>query len=301
MRTHVRRRPGRRRRAQEDPALLRRREALEGQRAELLTQIETLETELHRCQGALRGGASGELAPLARAGRPAPAPCPVPPVQRLEPAQPGVARPAPRPSDVGRETAIRPEVVARFRCGRESVSRLSGLCLPYRRYLGPERKPAMLSESLPRQPTAQQMPEEAMTLRRRRRREMKTPRWSSRASSPSTSSPSTSTCTGCWGTPRTPGTSRRTPSSRPTGSSPRRWPRGSSSPRPGCTASPPTSAWTSCATASWSSGSPGSRSSPSSTPRRWRGTTRSGTPCRRRRATRWRRCSTASPPATARR
>ena len=60
-----------------DPALLRRREALEGERAELLTQIETLETELRRCQGALRG-VERELAAL---GGPLPLPLRV---QRLD-------------------------------------------------------------------------------------------------------------------------------------------------------------------------------------------------------------------------
>jgi ParB family chromosome partitioning protein len=65
VRTHVRRRPGAAGAGPtvEDPALLRRREALEGQRAELLTQMEALETELHRCQGALRG-VERELASL---------------------------------------------------------------------------------------------------------------------------------------------------------------------------------------------------------------------------------------------
>jgi ParB family chromosome partitioning protein len=65
VRTHIRRRPGAGSgpTAPVDPALLRRRETLEGQRAELLTQIETLETELRRCQGALRG-VERELASL---------------------------------------------------------------------------------------------------------------------------------------------------------------------------------------------------------------------------------------------
>jgi ParB family chromosome partitioning protein len=75
VRTHVRRRPGTGTVA--DPALLRRREALEGERAELLTQIETLETELRRCQGALRG-VERELAAL---GGPLPLPLRV---QRLD-------------------------------------------------------------------------------------------------------------------------------------------------------------------------------------------------------------------------
>ncbi len=72
VRTHVRRRPGAGAGTVTDPALLRRREALEGERAELLTQIETLETELRRCQGALRG-VERELAAL---GGPLPLPLP---------------------------------------------------------------------------------------------------------------------------------------------------------------------------------------------------------------------------------
>ncbi|HEX2514190.1 MAG TPA: ParB/RepB/Spo0J family partition protein [Chloroflexota bacterium] len=83
VRTHVRRRPGTGAGTGTvtDPALLRRREALEGERAELLTQIETLETELRRCQGALRG-VERELAAL---GGPLPLPLPLPQrVQRLD-------------------------------------------------------------------------------------------------------------------------------------------------------------------------------------------------------------------------